>query len=262
MRTPRDCSHSRSAPLTTVRTTSLTVPPNAFLTVLKSLEARTTAKRRCGPISTLSGVSGAGFSPAHTISPRPSTASRARSTAVPGRSAAFSARPATPKPACIRPLTPPAISSADDGSGLAAQASPSPGSIGLGTGSRSKSTVREVDAGDAVDQRMVGLGDQREAVALEALDQPHLPQRLRAVEALGEDPRGQAQELVLGAGLGQRGVADVVLEVEGRGRRPTAGGRCPAAAWRASGGSAGPGAGATGCGRGSRRSAAAGPRRS
>ena len=62
---------------TTVSTTSLTVPPNAFLTALKSSRRpRTTAKRRCGPISTFSGVSGAGFRPAQTISPRPSAASR------------------------------------------------------------------------------------------------------------------------------------------------------------------------------------------
>src|SRR5215203_4507491 len=43
---------------------------------------------------------------------------------------------------------------------------------------------REVDARDAVDERVVRLGDQCEAVALEPLDQPRLPQRLRAVELL------------------------------------------------------------------------------
>jgi hypothetical protein len=43
VRTPRDCSQPRSAPLTTARTTSLTVAPNAFLTALKSAsELRTT----------------------------------------------------------------------------------------------------------------------------------------------------------------------------------------------------------------------------
>ncbi len=55
---------------------------------------------------------------------------------------------------------------------------------------------RQIDAGDAVDQRVVGLGDQREAVVLQALDQPHLPQRLGAVELLGEDPRGQVLQLL------------------------------------------------------------------
>jgi hypothetical protein len=74
----------------------------------------------------------------------------------------------------------------------------------------------EIHARDAVDHRVVRLGDQREAPLFEALDQPHLPQRLGAVQALGEDPRGQQQQLLLGAGVGQRGVADVVLEVEAR----------------------------------------------
>ena len=72
----------------------------------------------------------------------------------------------------------------------------------------------EVDAGDAVDERVVRLGDEREAVALEALDEPHLPQRLGAVERLRVDPRGERAQLRLRAGRRQRGVAHVVLEVE------------------------------------------------
>ncbi len=72
----------------------------------------------------------------------------------------------------------------------------------------------EIDAGDAVDERVVGLGDQREPVALEPLDQPGLPQRLVPVERLGGDPRGQQKQLLLAAGRRQRRVADVVLDVE------------------------------------------------
>ena len=75
---------------------------------------------------------------------------------------------------------------------------------------------RQIDPRDPVDQRVVGLGDQREAVVLEALDQPHLPQRLGAVELLGEDPRGQVAQLLPAARGRQRGMADVVLEVEAR----------------------------------------------
>src|SRR6266566_3781906 len=74
----------------------------------------------------------------------------------------------------------------------------------------------QVHAADPVDQRVVGLGDQREAVVPQTLDQPHLPQGLGAIELLGEDPRGEAAQLVPAAGRGQRGVADVVLEVEAR----------------------------------------------
>ncbi len=47
----------------------------------------------------------------------------------------------------------------------------------------------DVDAGDAVDHRVVGLGQQGEAVALQALHEPELPERLRAVELLREDTR-------------------------------------------------------------------------
>ena len=97
-----------------------------------------------------------------------------------------------------------------------------------GTGPRSNITWRDVDARDAVDERVVGLGDEREAAALEALDHPHLPQRLGAVELLGEDPPGQQQELLLGARVRQRGVAHVVLEAEARvvdPQRPAGAGR-------------------------------------
>ena len=72
---PRPCSHSRSAPVTTARTTSLTVPPSASLIRLKVASSeRAQTKRRCGPISWLSGTSGAGSAKAPTTSPTPSSA--------------------------------------------------------------------------------------------------------------------------------------------------------------------------------------------
>jgi len=72
----------------------------------------------------------------------------------------------------------------------------------------------DVDPGDAVDRRVMGLGQEREAVALEALYEPHLPERLGAVELLREHPGGKPLQLLLAAGIGQRRVADVVGEVE------------------------------------------------
>ena len=72
----------------------------------------------------------------------------------------------------------------------------------------------DVDAGDAVDEGVVGLGDQREAVLLEALDQPELPERLRAVERLREEASRDVAQLLLRARRRQRRVADVVGEVE------------------------------------------------
>jgi len=75
---------------------------------------------------------------------------------------------------------------------------------------------RDVDAGDAVDEGMVALADDGEAVFVKALDQPQLPERLGAVELLREDPCGEVAQLLLGAGRGQRRAAYVVVEVEER----------------------------------------------
>jgi hypothetical protein len=63
---------------------------------------------------------------------------------------------------------------------------------------------------------VVRLRDQREATALEAVDDPDLPERLRAVQPLGEDATRERAELLLAAGLRQRRVAHVVVEVEVR----------------------------------------------
>ena len=58
----------------------------------------------------------------------------------------------------------------------------------------------QVDARDAVDHAVVHLRDHREAVALEALDDPHLPERPLAVEVLLHDARREALQLLLVAG--------------------------------------------------------------
>ena len=62
----------------------------------------------------------------------------------------------------------------------------------------------------------MALADDREAVVVQALDQPQLPERLAAIELLGEDPRGEVAQLLLGAGRRQRGLPHVVVEVEVR----------------------------------------------
>lgn len=72
----------------------------------------------------------------------------------------------------------------------------------------------DVDAGNAVDERVVGLVDQGEAARLEALDKPYLPQGLGAIEALGEDPGGEAAQLIRRAGRRESGVANVIGDVE------------------------------------------------
>jgi hypothetical protein len=72
---------------------------------------------------------------------------------------------------------------------------------------------REVHPGDPVHERVVRLADQREPVALEALHEPHLPERLGPIQALREDPADQERELVVVTGRRQRRVPDVVLDV-------------------------------------------------
>ena len=62
----------------------------------------------------------------------------------------------------------------------------------------------------------MGLRQHREAVALEAVDEPDLPQRLVAVELLGEHAPGQLLQLLLGAGRGEGRGAHVVAQVEVR----------------------------------------------
>jgi hypothetical protein len=51
--------------------------------------------------------------------------------------------------------------------------SPRPGLLPVGR----EEHAEDVEAGDTVDERVVGLGEDREAIAIEALDEPHLPQR-------------------------------------------------------------------------------------
>ena len=72
----------------------------------------------------------------------------------------------------------------------------------------------DIDPGDSVNERVVGLGEQGEAVLAQSLDQPQLPQRSRAIQGLGEDAPGQALELLLATRAGQGGVADVEIGVE------------------------------------------------
>ena len=141
MRTPRLRSQRPRAPATTASTTSLTVPPSASLIALKSdswLRAQRT--RRCGPIGTLSGTSGAGLSPAQATSLMPSAASRACSSVRPGFCNAFAACRASPKGVRTIAFTPSATSSASEGSGAGVQPLSRAGDSG-GTGVRSNSTV-------------------------------------------------------------------------------------------------------------------------
>jgi hypothetical protein len=58
----------------------------------------------------------------------------------------------------------------------------------------------EIDSRDPVDERVVGLHDQREALVGHALYEPALPQWLVAVELLRGDARRELEQLLLGPG--------------------------------------------------------------
>ena len=74
----------------------------------------------------------------------------------------------------------------------------------------------ELGAGGAVDGGVVDLGDDADAVVLEALDDPQLPQRAdRSSGVLAIWPAISA-ELAAAAGAGRADAADVVVEVEVR----------------------------------------------
>jgi hypothetical protein len=72
----------------------------------------------------------------------------------------------------------------------------------------------DVDGGEPVSHAVVRLDDEREAPALEALDDPHLPERAVAVERLRGDAGRELLQLLGVAGAGQARVPDVVGEVE------------------------------------------------
>ena len=58
------------------------------------------------------------------------------------------------------------------------------------------------------------LGDEGKATRLNALDDVHLPQRLRPVELLGVHPPHEFLQLIERTGFGKARVPDVILEIE------------------------------------------------
>ena len=75
--------------------------------------------------------------------------------------------------------------------------------------------LSQVDGVHAVDQGLVGLGEDRDPVVAEALDEVDLPQRTAAVQRPRDDPRDELEQLLVGARTGQGRSAHVVGEVEG-----------------------------------------------
>src|SRR3970282_657491 len=73
---------------------------------------------------------------------------------------------------------------------------------------------QQLDAGDAVDEAVVDLGDERAAVAFDAVDEVEPPQRLVPAEPALEEPRGELAELVQVAGRVQAHGHDVPADIE------------------------------------------------
>ncbi len=74
--------------------------------------------------------------------------------------------------------------------------------------------LAEVDRVDAVDHRLVNLGDDGDPPVGEPLDDDELPQRTGPVERPGLEPGDELGELGVRPRPGQRGAADVVADVE------------------------------------------------
>ena len=85
-----------------------------------------------------------------------------------------------------------------------------------GVGTQVHEHGEQVRPRDAVDQCVVRLGQHGPAPVLEPLDHPDLPERLRAVELLRHHAPDELAQLALAPRGGQRGVAQVVLDVEVR----------------------------------------------
>ena len=84
--------------------------------------------------------------------------------------------------------------------------------IGLGV----EQQRRDLDRGDAVDERVVHLADERPAAARQAVDDAHPPQRSRGIQRRREQHARRCAQLALPAGRGERERADVVRDVERR----------------------------------------------
>jgi hypothetical protein len=74
--------------------------------------------------------------------------------------------------------------------------------------------LAEVHGGDAVDHGLMRLAEQREAIALDSLDEVHLPEGVASVEWTAHDPRDQVVELAQRAGGRQRGPAHMEGDIE------------------------------------------------
>src|SRR5262249_26247657 len=173
----RFCRYSRAAPATSASTTSLSLTPKASLTALaRASSTRQPVMRRCGDTGALNRVLGA---------------SKNRGGLLVRPSAATCWRTACSTSRAIRTagLTPTFDGAPLDSRNLAPDQRPDRLLLRR-TGFRRdvQQDLAQPGAGDAVDDRVMHLGQRRDPAALDALDHPQLPQRPRAVQLVGHQP--------------------------------------------------------------------------
>ena len=254
---PRRRRSRSSAPATAVRTTSLTEPPSASLTALTwSRDSRCHANERSGPTGCVVGRVGRGAQGRAGQAGHPGGAldHRARGPARVGHGAGHGAQRLGRQRALDHRL----------GQhphrrrgrlGLQRARLHVVAAVGIG----GEQGLEHLHAGDPVDQRVVHLVQQREAPALEALDHLDLPRRPVVVHRLGHQVREQRLHALRRprARPGPRARRDPPAGSPRR--RPSAGGRGPAARARGAGGSWAPPRGTGPAPRAPRSCSGAGP---
>ena len=176
---PRESSSSRYPPLTAASTTSLMVPPNAARIVRTSRGSRTNEPRRGGGRSCPRSTAAA-WRRGRRRSGRALGRSRARRRSAPTGSVSAERAPRAVA-TDIRGQATPGVEHLREASRLRPGRPRLRGRQGR-VGLRVEEHAQQLDAGDAVDHAVVDLEHERPAPALEALDQPRLPERSRAIE--------------------------------------------------------------------------------
>ena len=141
----------------------------------------------------------------------PAPVSRRPLTVPSGSRSAAGTRATTPRVSAARPDQASRTFSTPEGSGSGAHGT---GAVGSLSGSTSSRNAEQLGAGHAVDHAVVDLRDQRPAPVLEPFDEPGLPQRPAAVELLAHQAGHQVPEGLIVARRRERGVTEVVVEVE------------------------------------------------
>ncbi len=202
----------RMAPLHIASTTSFTVVSDALPTALiRSMGQSSAAKRRAPVIFLLMIVRGA-YSETAEVSlrtPRDSVFTRAAgspaASALIGERAAQHAR-REPEDALVGAFTV-ALRLA----GVAGRPHRRHADL---VGVRGQHLLHQPHRGDAVDESVVHLAVHRHPAVAEPLDEVHLPQRPLQGEPGAVQAPAELEQLTDAAGLGQRAVTEVVLEVE------------------------------------------------